>query len=294
MVHNAKKYMQKTTSTEQYHTHITSERKWFELNLKEVWQYKDLIVLFTKRNFSLKYKQTILGPLWIFLNPILTSIMHTLVFGSIAKIGTDGIPHLLFYLSGNAIWAFFAECVNRNSHTFTSNANVFGKVYFPRLTVPISNVLSGMIQFFVQMTMVGLFLVYYVCNGAVSPNWLYWLFIPVILIHLGILGMGVGIVVSSLTTKYRDLGFLVSFGVQLWMYGTPVVYPLSQIGEGWLKQAVLLNPVTMPIELFRYAVLGQGTIIPQYLILSWVITLIFALFGIMLFNRTEKTFMDTV
>ncbi len=286
--------MSEKIDIEKYHTHITSERKWFELNLKEVWQYKDLIVLFTKRNFSLTYKQTILGPLWIFINPFITSVMYTLVFGNIAKIGTDGIPHLLFYLTGSAIWTFFAGCVNRNSHTFTANAGVFGKVYFPRLTVPISNVFYGMIQFFVQMIMVGFFLIYYVCKGAVSPNWINWLSIPVILIHLGVLGMGVGIIISSLTTKYRDLSFLVGFGVQLWMYGTPVVYPLSQISDGWLKQIVLINPVTMPIEAFRYAILGQGTMIPQYMILSWVITLLSALFGIMLFNRIEKNFMDTV
>ena len=286
--------MQLENNNGKYHTHITSERKWFQLNLKEVWKYKDLIVLFTKRNFTLTYKQTILGPLWIFINPFITSVMFTLVFGNIAKIGTDGVPHLLFYLTGNAIWAYFAGCVNKNSRTFTANANVFGKVYFPRLTVPISNVLSGVIQFFIQMIMVGFFLVYYVFRGVISPNWAYWLLIPVVLIHLGILGMGVGIIISSLTTKYRDLGLLVSFGVQLWMYGTPVVYPLSQIGEGWLRRAILINPVTMPIELFRYAALGQGTIIPQYLVLSWIITLISALFGIMLFNRIEKIFMDTV
>lgn len=277
-----------------YHTHITSERKWFELNLKEVWQYKDLIVLFTKRNFSLTYKQTILGPLWIFINPFITSVMYTLVFGNIANIGTDGIPHLLFYLACNAVWTFFSGCVSRNSQTFTSNAGVFGKVYFPRLTVPISNVLYGAIQFFVQMVMVGFFLIYYVIKGIVFPNWTSWLLIPVVLIHLGILGMGIGIIISSLTTKYRDLGFLVSFGVQLWMYATPVVYPLSQISEGWLKQLVLINPVTMPVEVFRYAVLGQGTVISQYLVLSWIITLLSVLFGIMLFNRVEKTFMDTV
>ncbi len=277
-----------------HHIRITSKRKQFELNLKEVWQYKDLIVLFTKRNFTLTYKQTILGPLWIFINPFITSVMYSLVFGNIAKIGTDGIPHLLFYLTSNAIWTFFAGCVNRNSHTFTGNAGVFGKVYFPRLTVPISNVLSGIIQFFIQMIMVGFFLVYYVCKGMVSPIWVNWLLIPVVLVHLGILGLGIGIIISSLTTKYRDLSFLVGFGVQLWMYGTPIVYPLSQIGEGWLRQAVLINPVTMPIEVFRYAVLGQGTVIPQYLVLSWIITLVSAVFGIMLFNRVEKTFMDTV
>ncbi len=286
--------MSQKVNNEKYHTHITSERKWFELNLKEVWQYKDLIVLFTKRNFTLAYKQTILGPLWIFINPFITSVMYTLVFGNIAKIGTDGVPHLLFYLTSSAIWTFFAGCVNRNSRTFTGNAHVFGKVYFPRLTVPISNVLYGMIQFFVQMIMVGFFLFYYVYKGAVSPNWINWLYIPVILIHLGILGMGIGIIISSLTTKYRDLSLLVGFGVQLWMYGTPIVYPLSQISEGWLRRLVLINPVTMPVELFRYAMLGQGTIIPKYLILSWVITIVSALFGIMLFNRIEKTFMDTV
>ncbi len=276
------------------HIRITSERKWFELNLKEVWQYKDLIVLFTKRNFSLAYKQTILGPLWIFINPFITSVMYTLVFGNIAKIGTDGIPHILFYMTGNAIWNFFAGCVNKNSRTFTGNAGVFGKVYFPRLTVPISNVISGIIQFFIQMIMVSFFLVYYLFKGAITPNWIDWLLIPVVLIHLGILSLGIGIIISSLTTKYRDLSFLVGFGVQLWMYGTPIVYPLSQIGEGWLKQTILINPVTMPVEVFRYAVLGQGTIIPEYLVLSWIITLVSAVFGIMLFNRTEKTFMDTV
>ncbi len=286
--------MSEKVNIEKHHTHISSKRKWFDLNLKEVWKYKDLIVLFTKRNFTLTYKQTILGPLWIFINPFLTSVMYTLVFGNIAKIGTDGIPHILFYLTGNAIWAFFAGCVNRNSRTFTGNAGVFGKVYFPRLTVPISNVLSGIIQFFIQMIMVGFFLIYYVSQGIVSPNWTSWLLIPVVLIHLGILGMGVGIIVSSLTTKYRDLSFLVGFGVQLWMYGTPVVYPLSQTGEGLLRQAVLLNPVTMPVELFRYAVLGQGTVIPEYMVLSWVVTVLSALFGILLFNRIEKTFMDTV
>ena len=277
-----------------YHTHITSERKWFELKLKEVWEYRDLIVLFTKRTFAVTYKQTILGPLWIFINPFITSVIFTLIFGNIARIGTDGVPHLLFYLSGNAVWGFFAGSVNNNSRTFTANANIFGKVYFPRLTIPISIVLTGMIQFFIQMIMICLFLAYYVYTGAVSPHWLCWSLIPLVLVHLGILGLGVGVVVSSLTTKYRDLGFLVGFGVQLWMYGTPIVYPLSQIGEGALRQAILINPVSAPVEVFRYAVVGQGTILPQYLALSWIITIVFALLGIMLFNRTEKTFMDTV
>ena len=242
----------------------------------------------------MRYKQTILGPAWLFLNPFLTSVVYTEVFGNIAKIDTNGIPPILFYLTSTAIWAFFSESITRNAQTFTSNANVFGKVYFPRLTVPVSNILSAAIQFCIQMIMVGIFLAYYVMKGMVSPNWLYFLLIPVILLHLGLMGMGFGIIISSLTTKYRDLGILVTFGVQLWMYGTPIVYPLSEIGDGLLKTAVMINPVTMPVELFRYALLGQGTVLPEFLVLSWIITILVVLFGIMIFNRVEKTFMDTV
>lgn len=277
-----------------YHTHISSKHKWFDLNLKEVWRYRDLILLFTKRNFVLTYKQTILGPAWIFLNPFLTSIIYTFVFGNIAGMSTDGIPQILFYLCSNAIWGFFSACVNNNAATFTSNAGVFGKVYFPRLTTPISNVLSAVIRFGVQMILVAIFLVYYVITGEVSPNWGAWLLIPLVLLHLGVMGMGFGIIISSMTTKYRDLAILVNFGVQLWMYATPIIYPLSQLGDGLLKTILLVNPVTAPVEIFRYAVLGQGTIVPAYLLLSWVIMLLVALFGVMIFNHVEKTFMDTV
>lgn len=279
---------------QQYHTHITSKRKWFELNLKEVWQYRDLIILFTKRSFQVTYKQTILGPAWLFLNPFITSVIHTLVFGGIAGIATDGVPKILFYMSSNAIWSFFASCVTQNANTFTANAVTFGKVYFPRLTKPISNILGAMIRFGIQMIMVGFFLAYYLWKGEVSPNWAWLPLIPVVLVHLGLMGMGFGIVVSSLTTKYRDLSLLVGFGVQLWMYVTPIVYPLSTLGDGMMRTALLINPVTMPVEIFRYAILGQGTIIPQYLALSWAFTLVVTIFGIMVFNHVEKTFMDTV
>lgn len=286
--------MANTTDVKQYHTHITSKRRWFDLNLKEVWQYRDLIILFTKRTFQLTYKQTVLGPAWIFLNPFITSLIYTFVFGGIAGIATDGIPHILFYLCSNAIWNFFASCVNTNAHTFTSNAGVFGKVYFPRLTKPISNVVAAMIRFGIQMLMALAFLAYYVIKGQVQPNWTAWLLIPLVLLHLGVMGMGVGIIISSLTTKYRDLSILVSFGVQLWMYATPIVYPLSQLGDGTMKTILMMNPVTTPVEIFRYAVLGQGTISLTYLVASGVFTLIVAVFGIMIFNRVEKTFMDTV
>ncbi|MCI6868656.1 MAG: ABC transporter permease [Lachnospiraceae bacterium] len=277
-----------------YHTHISSKHRWFDLNLKEVWQYRDLIVLFTKRTFVLTYKQTILGPAWIFLNPLISSIIYAFVFGGIAGMSTDGVPQILFYLCSNAIWIFFSTSVTKNAQTFTANANVFGKVYFPRLAVPISNVLASIIQFVVQMMLVLIFLAYYVIVGQVHPHWEAWLLIPVVLFHLGLLGLGCGIIISSLTTKYRDLAILVTFGVQLWMYATPVVYPMSQLGDGWMKTVLMINPVTAPVEVFRYAVLGQGTIMPQYLAMSWLITAAVVVGGVMIFNKVEKTFMDTV
>ena len=281
-------------ANQQYHTHITADRRWFDLNLKEVWRYRDLIVLFTKRNFAVRYKQTVLGPAWLFINPIISSLIYTFIFGGIAKISTEGVPQILFYMSGNAIWSYFSSCVTRNASTFTSNAHVFGKVYFPRLTTPISNMFTSMIEFGIQMLMVLVFLIIYLIQGAVHPHWLHCLFVPVILIHLGIMGLGFGIIISSLTTKYRDLSILVGFGVQLWMYITPVVYPLSQAGDSAFKTLLLINPVTAPVEVFRYALLGQGTIVPWALVWSWCFTVLVALFGIMVFNRVEKTFMDTV
>lgn len=279
---------------EKYHTHISSKHKWFDLKLKEVWQYRDLIWLFTKRSFVIKYKQTVLGPAWLFLSPIITSLIYSFVFGGIAGMSTDGVPHILFYLSGTAIWTYFSTIVTTNSTTFTVNANVFGKVYFPRLTMPISDVLASLIQFFIQMIMVVVFLVYFVFTGEVSPNWWAFSLIPVVLIHLGVMGLGFGIIISSMTTKYRDLAILVTFGISLWMYATPIVYPLSQLGDGLMKTALMLNPVTMPVEIFRYAILGQGTINYLYLGVSLVFTIFVAVFGIMIFNKVERNFMDTV
>lgn len=279
---------------EQYHIHISSNHDFFSLNLKEVWNYKDLIILFTRRNFAVRYKQTILGPAWLFINPIISSLIYAFIFGGIAGIGTDGIPQILFYMAGNAIWAYFSSCVTRNATTFTLNAGIFGKVYFPRLTIPISNVFTSVLEFCVQMLMVLVFLIYYLIADSVAPNWLYWLLIPIVLLHLGVMGLGLGIIISSLTTKYRDLSILVSFGISLWMYITPVVYPLSQAGEGIYKTLLLWNPVTAPVEVFRYAVLGQGAIVPWALVWSWGFTIAIAVFGIMIFNKVEKTFMDTV
>ena len=278
----------------QYHVHISAKHNWLDLNLKEVWRYKDQIFLFVKRNFIVSYKQTILGPAWLFLTPLMSSIVQAFVFGEIAGIGTDGVPTYLFYLCSNAIWAYFASCLNGNANTFTENSGVFGKVYFPRLVTPISNVLSTIIRFGIQLILVLAFLLYFLVQGAVHPNWGAWILIPVELVHMGILGMGCGIIISSLTTKYRDLTVLVDFGVQLWMYLTPVVYPLSTVAEGWMRTGLLLNPVTSSVEVMRYAILGQGTLAWGYYALSWLVTAVVAVIGIVIFNKVERTFMDTV
>ena len=277
-----------------HHIHISSSHSWMNLNLKEVWQYRDLIYLFTKRNFVVSYKQTILGPAWIFLTPLFSSIVQAFVFGGIAGIETDGVPMLLFYLCSNAIWAFFSSCLLNNASTFTANAYVFGKVYFPRLTTPISNVLSSMIRFAIQMILVMAFMSYFLLHNAVAPNWGAWIMVPVELVHLGILGMGFGIIVSSMTTKYRDLTVLVDFGVQAWMYLTPIVYPLSTVTEGWMRNLLMINPVTSAVEMMRYAILGKGTLDWGFYGLSWGITLLVALLGIIIFNKVERNFMDTV
>lgn len=280
--------------SQKYHTHITSEHKWFDLKLKEVWKYKDLIWLFTKRSFVVTYKQTILGPAWLVLNPIISSLIYAFVFGGIAGMSTDGVPPMAFYLTGTAVWTFFSTCVTNNATTFTANASVFGKVYFPRLTTPISNVLSSIVQFLIQFGVGMCFVVYFALNGQVSPNWWAFSLIPIVLIHLGMMGMGFGIIISSLTTKYRDLSILVTFGIQLWMYATPIVYPLSQLDGNPLRTIIMLNPVTMPVEVMRYAVIGKGTIDYLFLAISWIVTIVVLVFGIMVFNKVERTFMDTV
>lgn len=277
-----------------HHTTITAKHSLFDLNLKELWQYRDLIGMFVKKDFSLIYKQTILGPAWILLNPFITTVIYTIVFGNIANLSTDGIPKLLFYMAGNALWSFFAECINKTANTFRDNAHVFGKVYFPRLTKPISTVMSAAINFGVQMLMFACFWVYFIITGQVFPNWLTISALPLVLLVMGGMALGCGIIVSSLTTKYRDLSIVVTFGVSLWMYATPVVYPLSTASEGLLRTVLLINPVTPLMELFRYMFLGQGQISIIGLIWSAVFTVIVLLGGILLFNRVEKTFMDTV
>lgn len=277
----------------QWTTIIKPKTKLLDLNLKELWQYKDLIVMFVKRDFKTMYKQTILGPLWIIINPMLTTVMFTIVFGGIANISTDGMPQFVFYMAGNTVWSYFSTCLTKTSNTFINNAAVFGKVYFPRLVTPISTVISGLINFGVQFAMFIAFVVFYAITGdAVQPN-VYILLTPILLIMIAMLALGFGIIISSLTTKYRDLAVLVAFGVQLWMYATPVVYPISQIPLKW-RNLMLLNPVAPIIETFRYAFLGSGTIPWLYLGISVITTLIILFIGIVLFNKVQKTFMDTI
>lgn len=277
----------------EYNVHISARHRLLDLKLKEVWQYRELIWLFTKRYFAVSYKQTILGPLWLFLTPLMTSVFHVILFGNIAKLSTDGVPQLLFYLAGNAVWSFFSRCFTGNASTFTSYAGLFGKVYFPRLAVPISNILCDILRFGIQMVPTLLLLCVYVLTGQMHPRFWLWPLIPLILLWMGLFGMGCGILVSSLTTKYRDLQVLVSFGASLWMYATPVVYPLSTV-EGWLRQLLLWNPVTVPVELMRYVLLGVGTVEWGWGLLSLAETAAVCFLGILMFNRVERTFMDTV
>lgn len=267
---------------------------WFDLHLGDLWRYRDLITLFVRRDFVAIYKQTILGPLWYLIQPLLTTIVFTVIFGRVARIPTDGLPPALFYLAGLTPWNYFAGCLTKTSNTFISNATIFGKVYFPRLAVPLSIVISGLIGFVIQVALFLGFLAFYAVKGtALAVNPLLLLFLPLLMIQVAALGLGFGIIVSSLTTKYRDLSFLISFGVQLWMYATPIVYPSSRIPERWLW-LISLNPMTPVVELFRYAFLGTGTIHPWQVGLSLAITLLVLCCGIVLFSRVEKSFMDSV
>ena len=278
-----------------YYTYIESKNRGLNLNLKELWDYRDLVLLLTDKTFSLSYKQTVLGPAWIIINPLLSSLMYIVIFGEIAGISTNGVPQVLFYLGSTTFWTLFASSLTTNASTFIDNAQIFGKVYFPRIAVPVSNVLVNLIKYLIQMIVVVGVLVYYTSKGDVHPVWCLWPLIPLILLHVSLMGMSLGVIVSSLTTKYRDLTILVSFAMQLWMFGTPIVYPLSQLAEGGLLRTIItINPMTPPTELFRYILTGQGTVMPGYCAASAVFTIICVIFGVIVFNRVEKTFMDTV
>lgn len=283
----------KDNNSEQWTMIIKPKTGWFDINIRELWRYRDLVKLFVQRNYSATYKQTILGPLWFVINPLLTVVIFTVVFGRIANISTDGMPQFLFYMSGNTLWTYFSYCLTTAASTFTNNAGLFSKVYFPRLTVPIASVIFGLISFFIQLSIFSGFVIFYSCTGnVVHPNGYIWL-TPILFLLVALLGLGFGIIFSSLTIKYRDLTILLSFGLQLWMYATPIVYPISELSSKY-KFIIMLNPMSSMIEIFRYAFLGSGTLHLSNLIYSGVFTILVLIIGIITFSRVEKTFVDTI
>lgn len=297
-----KKNEETSLNQEKWTTTIRPRNSLFEVNLKEIWEYRDLISLFIKRNIITQYKQTILGPMWFVVQPALTVIMYMIVFGGIAGIPTDGVPRPLFYLAGTCMWQYFSECLTKTSNTFVDNANIFGKVYFPRLTVPLSNVVSNLVRFGIQF---GFFVIVYIAYAFLDPtchatlNW-YALLFPVLLFMMAGLALGFGILISALTTKYRDLQILFSFIVQLWMYATPIVYPLSKTASmRWngipVHKLMCLNPVTPVIETFKHGFLNCGEFVGwRWLLYSFIFMVILMVLGIVVFNKVQKNFMDTV
>lgn len=279
-----------------YEVVIRPTRGWFRLNLADVWRYRDLLGLLVHRDFVAKYKQTVLGPLWFVIQPLLMTVVFTIIFGKVARIPTDGVPPMLFYLCGLLGWNYFATTFQTTSGTLTGNANLFGKVYFPRLVVPLSTVISGFIAFGIQLATFLAFWTYFKMftdtGDVLGLGWsVLWL--PCVMLQIAMLSLGVGLWLTSLTAKYRDFTFVSALIIQIWMYATPVIYPLSQIPEQWRWVAVI-NPMTMPVEAIKRIFLGQGVVDPAYFVLSTAITLLLLLSGIVVFNKVEKTFVDTV
>ena len=272
---------------------IEPRRAWWDLRLGQLWRYRDLIMLFVWRDFVSTYKQTILGPLWYLIQPITTTIVFTVIFGGIAKLPTDGLPSFLFYLSGTVIWTYFADCLKKASNTFASNASLFGKVYFPRLAIPVADSISNLITFTIQFGLFLAFLAYFMLSGSDVHITSWMLLLPVLIFLMAGLGLGMGIIISSLTTKYRDLHNLVNFGVQLLMYATPIIYPVSTIPKQW-QWLVSVNPITPIVEAFRFGFLGAGSPSWGGLAYSFAFMLVVMTIGVLIFNRVESTFMDTV
>jgi len=273
---------------------IRPQEKLWKVNLKEIWNYRDLIELFVKRNIVVQYKQTILGPLWYLIQPVLTVIMNMVVFGGIAHMSTDGLPQALFYLAGNVCWFYFSDCLNQTSNTFVANQGMFGKVYFPRMVVPISTVMSNLLRFGVQLLLFIAFYLYFLVYGSdIHLTWAV-LIVPVLVIMLAGLGLGFGILISSMTTKYRDFTILFTFIVSLWMYATPIVYPISMVTNETLRNIIMLNPMTSIIEAFKYATLGQGYFSWGALGYSFAFMCILLALGTVIFNKVQRSFMDTV
>ena len=282
-------------TSQQWTTIIKPKDKLLSVDFKEIWQYRDLMMLFVKRNIITQYKQTILGPLWYLIQPLMTTIMYMVVFGGIAKISTDGLPQPLFYLAGISFWQYFSDCLTKTSNTFVNNAGIFGKVYFPRLITSLSDVISNLVRFGIQF---GLFLCVYAyymifTDAPIHTNW-YALLIPILVMMLAGLSLGFGILFSSITTKYRDLQLLLSFFVSLWMYATPVIYPLSTITNPKLLLVMQLNPLTGIVEFFKYGMLGVGCHEWWMLGYSFGFMVVLLIIGVVVFNKVQRSFMDTV
>ena len=272
---------------------ISPKSSWFHLGLKDLWSYRDLLMLFVKRDFISFYKQTALGPLWFFLQPLFTMLVYVFVFGKLAGISTDGIPRPLFYLSGITAWSYFAECLLKTSAVFKDNASMFGKVYFPRLIVPFSIVISNLVRFGVQMLLLTFFVIYFMTSQDWSPASGNLFLFPLLVLLMALQGLGLGMIVSSLTTRYRDLSLLLQFGIQLVMFSTTVVYPLSSL-SGTLYDVVSLNPLTPVMEGIRYCLFGEGVFSASSLLYAFTASVVMLLSGILMFNRVEKTFIDTI
>lgn len=285
--------IEQQTTSEQWDLEIKPQDSLFNLHLKDVWHYRDLLMLLVRRDFVSFYKQTIFGPVWFFIQPIFTTIIFTFIFGELAGISTEGAPKPLFYMAGTVAWNYFADCLNKTSSVFRDNASIFGKVYFPRLIMPLSIVVSNLVRFGVQFLLFIVLLVYYLFQGnKIEPNAFALLF-PVVIFLMAIMGLGLGMIITALTTKYRDLVFLITFGVQLLMYATPIIYPLSAAPEKY-RDIIALNPLSGLIETFRYGFLGSGEFYPGAFVYSAVTAIIVFFFGLVVFNRVEKTFVDTV
>ena len=285
--------MANSTSTAAWDQVISPHRGWFSINLKELWLYRDLIMLFVRRDLVSQYKQTILGPLYFVVTPILATLINTLIFGTIAKLSTDGIPHFLFYMSGNLFWGYFNVCLVSAKDTFTKNAGIFSQVYFPRLAAPISEAISGLARMSIQFMVFFSFYAYFVMEGFELRPSIWVILVPVLLLQCALLGIGVGVLLSSFTTKYRDLNFIFSFFVQAWMYASPVVYPISVIPEKY-HLLISINPMVGLIESVREILFGVSSLSVEYVLIGVAVNIIFLVIGILIFNRVEKNFLDTV
>mgnify|MGYP006193392361 FL=1 len=282
----------KNTTVEQWDSVIESRHSLFDINLKELWHYRDLLVLFVRRDFVTVYKQTILGPLWFFIQPLLTTITFTIIFGNVAQLSTDGAPKIIFYMAGITLWNYFSTCLTTVSGVFNANAGIFGKVYFPRLIMPLTIVISNLMKFGVQFLLFVCFVIYFVFQNQIQPNsWI--LLTPLIIVLMALIAMGIGLVLSSMTTKYKDLNQLIGFGVQLFMYATPVIYPSSSVPQNY-QWVVELNPLVGLFDYMRYAYLGVGEFSISDLVYPSLFSIVILVLGVIVFNKTQKTFMDTV